>query len=145
MSTPIAVGDAHTMTYRVPSNRCVPDVFPESPEFQTVPRVFATAYMVGAAEWACMEALRPHLDEGQCSVGVHVDLTHTGATLPGMEVRYEVTCTAVDGRTITWQVEVFDDLGPVGSGVHSRAVLDQARFEAGVNRRAEQAGVPGLA
>lgn len=144
MTTPIAVGDRHTMTYAVPDNRTVPDVFPESPEFQTVPRVFATAYMVGAAEWACMEALRPHLDEDQGSVGTHVDLTHTGASLPGMTVRYEVEVTEADERTVTWKVEIFDDLGPIGSGTHSRAVLDQARFVKGVNRRAEQAGVAGL-
>ena len=145
MTESLAVGDAHTMTHVVPANRCVPDVFPESPEFQTVPRVFATAYFVGAAEWACMEALRPHLDEGQCSVGTAINLTHTGATLPGMTVRYECVVTEVDGRSISWQVDVFDDLGPIGSGTHGRAVLDQARFEAGVNRRAEKAGVPGLA
>lgn len=140
----IQVGDTHTMTYRVPDNRCVPDVFPESPEFQTVPRVFATAYMVGAMEWACMEALRPHLSDEQGSVGVHVDISHTAATLPGMEVRYECTVTEVDGRTVWWDVKAFDDLGPIGEGRHARAVLDLARFETGVNRRAEQAGVPGL-
>jgi len=144
MTTPIAVGQSHTMTYRVPADRCVPDVLPESPEFQTVPRVFATAYLVAAMEWACMEALRPHLEPGQCSVGVHVDLSHTAATLPGMEVRYECTVTEVDGRTVWWRVEAFDDLGPVGSGRHARAVLDQSRFEAGVDKRAGLAGVPGL-
>lgn len=145
MTTPLAVGDTHTMTYVVPAHRTVPDVFDESPEFQTVPRVFATAYFVGAAEWACMEALRPHLADGQGSVGVRVDLTHTAATLPGMTVRYEVEVTEADERTVTWKVEAFDDLGPIGSGTHTRAILDQERFVRGVNRRAEQAGVPGLA
>ncbi len=141
MRTPIAVGETHTMTYVVPDNRCVPDVFPESPEFQTVPRVFATAYMVGAAEWACMEALRPHLEDGETSVGVHVDLSHTAATLPGMTVRYECTVSQVEGRTIWWDVQAFDDLGPIGSGRHARAVLDQERFLAGVDKRGDQAGV----
>lgn len=137
----ITVGQIHTMTYVVPEDRCVPDVLPESPEFQSVPRVFATAYFVAGMEWACMEALRPHLDQGQCSVGTHVELSHTGATLPGMTVRYECTVTQVEGITVWWRVEAFDDLGPIGEGRHSRAVLDQARFEAGLAKRADKAGL----
>lgn len=91
-----------------------------------------------------MEALRPHLGEGQCSVGTAINLTHTGASLPGMTVRYEVEVVEVEGINVTWKVDVFDDLGPIGSGTHSRAVLDESRFRAGVERRAAKAGVPGL-
>ena len=132
----VQVGDTHTMTYRVPDNRCVPDVFPESPEFQTVPRVFATAYMVGAMEWA--------LVTHDFSVRYVAEHSRLASPLWVMEVRYECTVSQVDGRTIWWDVKAFDDLGPIGEGRHARAVLDLARFETGVNRRAEQAGVPGL-
>lgn len=56
----------------------VPNLYPEAPEFQVMPAVFATGFMVGLIEWTCILALKPHLDWPQeQSVGVRVDLSHT--------------------------------------------------------------------
>ena len=48
--------------FQVPETKTVPYLYPESPEFQAMPRVLATGYMVGLFEWACIQALNPHLD-----------------------------------------------------------------------------------
>jgi fluoroacetyl-CoA thioesterase len=45
--------------------------------------VFATAFMVGFMEWACIEALRPYLDDGENSAGTHVYLSHVAPTPMG--------------------------------------------------------------
>jgi len=83
-------GLEYTHTYRVPENKTVPHLYPESEIFQEMPKVFATGFMVGLMEWACMEALAPHLEPGEGSVGTLINITHTAATPPGMEVAVHI-------------------------------------------------------
>ena len=40
-----------------------------------MPKVFATGFMVGLFEWACIEAMVPHRDPGEGSVGTLVNVT----------------------------------------------------------------------
>jgi len=79
-------GLTFTHRYQVPQNKTVPYVFEESDLFQDMPPVFATAFMVGLMEWACMEALRPYMDDGEISLGTNICVTHSAATPPGMQV-----------------------------------------------------------
>ncbi len=89
--------------FQVPENKTVPHLYPESPEFQLMPRVLATGYMVGLFEWACIQALNPHLDwPREQTVGIHVDLDHTAATPPGLVVTVKGTLTQVEGRKLTF-------------------------------------------
>ena len=46
----------------------------------------------------------------------------------GMSVRAESTITAVEGRTVTFEVSAYDDAGLIGSGTHQRVLIDDARF-----------------
>ena len=38
------------------------------------------------------------------------------------------TVTAVDGRTLTFDVGASDDTGEIGRGTHTRAIVDVDRF-----------------
>ena len=49
-----------------------------------MPDVFATGFMVGLMEWTCIQLLEPHLDAGEGSLGVHIDVSHKSATHAGM-------------------------------------------------------------
>jgi fluoroacetyl-CoA thioesterase len=53
MKKTLAPGLTHGFSYRVPANKTVPDLYPEIAEFQAMPTVFATGFMVGLMEWAC--------------------------------------------------------------------------------------------
>lgn len=131
------------MSYTVPTERTVPHLYPESAEFQTVPQVFATGYMVGLLEWACMRHLDEagHVGEGQISVGTMINVDHSAATLPGQTVTVEVTCTDVEGRLVSWEVTARDERDVITRGTHQRAVLDRARFLAGLDRKAADVGL----
>ena len=74
MKPTLKPGVTHRFMYRVPENKTVPHLYPEVAEFQAMPRVFATGYMVGLMEWACMQLMAPHLDPGEGSLGVHIDV-----------------------------------------------------------------------
>ena len=48
--------------FKIPENKTVPYLYPESPEFQVMPKVLATGFMVRLFEWACIQAINPHID-----------------------------------------------------------------------------------
>lgn len=140
MKPTLAPGLTHELRFVVPVTKTVPHLYPEAPEFAQMPEVFATGFTVGFVEWACIRAIAPHLDDGEMSVGTHVDLSHSAATPPGMEVVARVRLEGVEGRRLTFSAQVRDEREPISAGTHQRFVIDRARFEAGVRRKA--AGPP---
>ena len=116
----------HGMVVR--ERHLVPALYPEFESFQAMPPVFATGFLVGFIEWACLETLLPHLDEGEASLGTAIDISHDAATPAGMRVTAYVECTAVEGRRISWTVEVKDERNLISRGRHERFVIDEERF-----------------
>lgn len=136
MKDTLKVGLEYTHRYRVPENKTVPHLYPEAASFQSMPRVFATGFMVGLMEWACIEAMAPHLDPGEASVGTLINVTHTAATPPGMEVTVHVRCVGVEGRRTVWEIEARDEVEAIGKGTHERFTIDLAKFNARVAKKA---------
>lgn len=128
MKDSLLPGLAHWAALTVDESLTVPRVSPHLAAFADMPPVFATAMMVGFVEATCIELMAPHLDDGEHSVGIDVNLTHSAATPVGMGVRAEVTLSEVNGRILTFNVKAFDDAGPIGEGVHKRAVILKDRF-----------------
>ncbi|ABS27427.1 thioesterase family protein [Anaeromyxobacter sp. Fw109-5] len=129
MKSTLAPGVSLTFRYQVPETKTVPHVFPESPRFVEMPQVFATAFMVGLLEWACIEAMQPHLDGGEQSVGTGIWVTHGAATPPGFTVTVDVAVTKVEGRRLTFSVRAHDGVDAICEGTHERFVIDRARFD----------------
>ena len=131
MRDTLRAGLRHSFRYRVPESKLVPALFPEAREFQLMPRVFATGYLVGLVEWTCIQAVNPHLDwPREQTVGTRLDLTHTAPTPPGNEVTVEVELTAVDGRRLGFRVTARDDAASICEGTHERFVIDAEKFNA---------------
>jgi fluoroacetyl-CoA thioesterase len=119
--------------FTVTKAKTVPALYPESDEFPMMPEVFATGYLVGFLEWACIKAINPHLDwPTEQSLGTHINVSHLAATPPGLEVIAKVELVAVDGRRLTFNVEASDGIDTISRGTHERYVIDKARFEARV-------------
>ena len=57
--------------------------------------VFGTPFMAAMMENAAMTALQTFLEEGQGSVGTHLDISHDAPTPVGMKVYAEAEITAV--------------------------------------------------
>jgi fluoroacetyl-CoA thioesterase len=90
--------------------------------------VLATPEMVRLMEQACVAAVDCLLPEGQCTVGVTLDVKHLAATPLGMRVTARAELLAVKDRRLTFRVEVWDEVEKVGEGAHQRYVIDLARF-----------------
>lgn len=129
MRESLAAGLEGVFRYRVPATKTVPDIYPEAPDFQLMPRVFATGYMVALVEWACVELVKPHLDwPREMTLGTHVDLSHLAATPPGLTVEVRSRLDRVEGRRLVFSVSAHDGVDAITAGRHERTVIDTARF-----------------
>lgn len=135
MKETLQKGLRFTHRYRVPQEKTVPFVFRESDLFQAMPPVFATAFMVGLMEWACMEALRPHMDDDEISLGTNICVTHAAATPPGMQVEVQVELLEVSGPKTRWSIVARDEKDVIGEGTHERFSIDGQKFAGIVARK----------
>jgi fluoroacetyl-CoA thioesterase len=125
-----------TLTFGVPAEKTVPFLYPEAPEFRSMPAVFATGYLVGLVEWACMRLIAPYLDVPAIqTVGTDVKLTHVAATPPGLTVTVRVRLERVEGRMLAFSVTADDGIDIICRGTHERVVIDTARFSAKASRK----------
>ena len=95
-----------------------------------MPEVFATGYLVGFLEWACILAIKPHLDwPMEQSVGTHINVSHEAATPVGHEVIADVELVKMDGKKLTFNVEARDRVDVISKGTHERFVIIKEKFE----------------
>ena len=118
-SASIVVGEEHTAP-RVGSGRV---------------HVLATPVMINLMEAAALDAIERLLPPGHQSLGTHLDVGHYAATPVGMGLRASAVVTKVDGRTVKFRVEAFDDKERVGDGTHTRVVVNVERFDQRVQRK----------
>ncbi len=105
-----------------------------------MPQVFATGFLVGLVEWACIQAINPHIDwPNEQTVGTHVNLSHSAATPPGFEVRAKVKLIEVDGRRLLFEVEASDGVDIICRGTHERFVINAAKFNEKASMKARAA------
>ena len=92
--------------------------------------VYATPSMIALMEGTCAESVQPYLAEGEGTVGVGVDIKHIAATPVGMIVRCESLLKEVNGKKLVFEVNVYDEKGLVGTGIHKRAIINNEAFMA---------------
>jgi len=130
MKPTLKPGLTQRFSYVVPENKTVPFAFPEAAELATMPKVLATGFMIILMEWVCTKLLAPHLDPGEGSLGVHVDVSHLAATPPGMTVTVDVELAAVAGQKVTFNVRAHDGVDLIGEGRHERFIVRWDKFNA---------------
>lgn len=135
MKETLKPGLAHRFSYVVPPEKTVPHIYRESAEMQVMPAVFATGFMVALMEWACVQLMAPHLDVGEGSLGIHVDVSHVAATPPGLTVTVDAEVESVEGAKVWFKVRAHDGIDLIGEGRHRRAVVVWDRFNERVAKK----------
>lgn len=102
-------------------------------------RIYATPRLVDDIEQTCLDYLLNFLDEGENSVGAAVDIRHVGATLSGMSVSIVASVTRIEGRSVTFNIEVRDEVELVATAAHTRVVINVAKLRARVQAKAASA------
>ena len=99
---------------RTPAARKLASVFP----------VLSTPAMISMMERTCSELLTSYLEEGEQTVGFHVDVKHLAPTRIGQTVTVTVTLQEVQERRFRFAVEAINDRGvKIGSGIHRRTLI----------------------
>jgi fluoroacetyl-CoA thioesterase len=136
MKESLKPGIKYEHKFVIPRSKTVPALYPESEEFAQMPEVFATGFLVGFLEWACIKAINPHLDWPQeQTVGTHIDVSHEAATPAGLEVTATVELVEVDGRRLAFAVEAHDGVDLISKGRHERFIINKEKFIAKVGTK----------
>ena len=130
MKDSLQPGLSYRHQFIIPLSKTVPSLYPESEEFIQMPEVFATGFLVGFLEWACILCVNPHLDwPDEQTVGTHIDVSHVAATPPGFEVIADVSLVEVDGKRLVFDVEAHDGVDLISSGRHERFIINRQKFD----------------
>ena len=136
MKTSLKPGIRYVHKMTVPQSKTVPALYPEADEFLAMPEVFATGFLVGFLEWACIKAINPHLDwPEEQTVGTHINASHEAATPVGLEVTATVELIAVEGRKLVFNVEAHDGIDLISKGRHERFIINKSKFDAKVQSK----------
>ena len=101
------------------------------------PAVYSTPAMIWLMETTAGEAIMPHLPSGFISVGTEVNVRHLAATPMGERVTATAKVIEVVNNLIKFEVESRDPYQLIGSGTHTRAIIELERFLRGLKRRAK--------
>ncbi|HVU88091.1 MAG TPA: hotdog domain-containing protein [Pirellulales bacterium] len=92
------------------------------------PPVFGSPFMLMLMEYAAFNALLPHLDAGEQSVGVGFEFEHLAATPAGAMVVAHAEVLEIDGQRVTFAIDAHDEQEIIGRGKHVRHVVAMERF-----------------
>lgn len=90
--------------------------------------VFSTPSLVALLEVTAKSGVDPLLPPGHSTVGTEVHVRHLKATPIGATVRCEAVLEAVEGRRLRFRAELHDEEGLIGTGTHTRVVVEEAAF-----------------
>jgi fluoroacetyl-CoA thioesterase len=141
MKDTLKPGIESIFAFHLPGTKTVPALYPESAEFQEMPEVFATGFLVGFLEWACIQAVNPHLDwPVEQTVGTHIDVSHIAATPAGFDVTAKVKLVEVDKRQLLFEVEAHDGVELISKGKHERFIINKDKFDSKMKEKLTKKG-----
>jgi fluoroacetyl-CoA thioesterase len=117
----VVVGNDHAITFLGPAG----------------PRILSTPRMIGFMEGTCRNLVLSMLDEGQDTVGTHVNVYHRAAAPMGSTVMFQAELAGINKRRIEFHVKATMGETVIGEGTHERAVIDVGRFK----ERVEGSGI----
>ncbi len=97
--------------------------------------VFSTPRICDLMESACVSAITDHLDPETISVGTGITMKHLAATPIGLKVTVRALLKSIEGRKLTFLVEVFDEVEKIAEGEHTRAIVTKEKFLEKVNKK----------
>jgi fluoroacetyl-CoA thioesterase len=129
MHSALAPGLTHIQTLEM-SDRLIVSAVADG-----APPAFATAFVAGLMEWACIEALRPYLDDGEQSVGSHIYINHAATSPLSTKLTAIAELVEMKGGALRFRVDCYDECEQIGSGFHERTIVSPVRWTPGVRDR----------
>ena len=90
--------------------------------------VLATPAMMSLMENAAMLAVASELEDGETTVGGHIESSHLRPTPVGTEVAATATLEKIDGRKLYFKIVVRQGDTIIGEGTHLRFIVNREKF-----------------
>ena len=90
--------------------------------------VLATPAMMALMENAAMLAVASELEDGETTVGGHIESSHLRPTPVGVEVAATATLEKIDGRKLYFKIVVRQGETIIGEGTHLRFIVNREKF-----------------
>lgn len=90
--------------------------------------VLATPAMMALMENAAMLAVASELEDGDTTVGGHIESSHLRPTPVGAEVSATATLEKVEGRKLYFKVIAHQGDVVIGEGTHLRFIVNREKF-----------------
>jgi len=100
-----------------------------------MPAVLATPWLIWFMEHTAREAMLPHLEPTESTVGTLVDVEHLAPTPLGQAVNCRAQVLRSEGSQFLFKLEAFDEREKIANGLHKLNVIDKARFAGRVARK----------
>ena len=100
-----------------------------------MPAVLATPWLIWFMEHTAREAMLPHLEPTESTVGTLVDSEHLAPTPLGQAVNCRAQVLRSEGSQFLFKLEAFDEREKIANGLHKLNVIDKARFAGRVARK----------
>jgi predicted thioesterase len=123
MKATLSPGITGQVQHRVHTEHLVSFQDPEGPP------VLSSPWLLFMLEHAAWEAMRPHLEAPEQSVGIGFDFKHLAPTPAGAVVTARAIAKQCRGRIVTFEVEAHDGHEVVAQGTHVRAVIKPEEFK----------------
>lgn len=93
-----------------------------------MPAILCTPWLVWFLEHAARDAVVPFLDEGESTVGAHVDVDHLAATPVGQAVTCLARVIHTEGPLVSFRLEARDESEVIARGFHRLRVIQVERL-----------------
>ena len=90
--------------------------------------VLATPFMIAWMEEASLHLAQKGLENGLTTVGTEVNIKHLKGTLVGKTVKVVSVLKEIDRKKLVFDVEALEDGVVVGTGTHTRFIIDPVKF-----------------
>lgn len=90
--------------------------------------VLATPFMIAWMEEASLHLAQKGLENGLTTVGTEVNIKHLKGTLVGKTVKIVSVLREIDRKKLVFDVEALEDGVVVGTGTHTRFIIDPIKF-----------------
>ena len=102
---------------------------------ESSPRVLSTPSLVAFMQTTCADMMAPFLENNEMAVSTKIEMNHLASTPIGMPITVRAEIIKVDDKRIKFKVEAFDDMEKIASAHNDMYIIDEQRFERGINRK----------
>jgi len=119
----IQLGDKLVETYSVNEEDLISAIH------YNLPNVLGTYNIVKWAEITSAKVLLNNLIDDDLSVGIRIDIKHTGIALLNQSVQISAEITSIRGQLIGFDIEVVSEEEKIASIKHSRVIISKASLD----------------